>query len=1059
MPNADPLLIGGDNFYSLNNMVPDPNGLCGSPGYSKVVANILSTYLCARSGIQLRTKDTMLSGVFVQALNAAGTASAIMQQYADASSEDVPNIKDFESTPVHTDAAGAGLGRFSKWPGNQIAYCNGVDSLIYGGPELPPAKLFICEGSMADTLTDPVDYTDAVNNTLRTPGNTVRFSGSYDPALALYIKGNGTDGSTSITDESSYGHAITAAGNAAIDTAYKKFGTGAIIFDGTGDWLTVPWHTIFKFGTNAFALAAQAKISPAASVGTNRGWMSQYVDANNYWCFGYEVSSTSRSTIKPFFKVVSGGTTIADYIATSWYSFGTSAFKHIELDRSGSNIYIFIEGSAIPLTANTPIGTAAMPDFSASSPDLIICGGAGIVNTFHGWLDEIMVFNGLARHVAGFSAPTTEESSGNFATIVTDRPIQAIKAYLNSVNITAGASISVKVWDGSNMSALTITDGSSGLTVDEGIISFGSTVDFAKPKIINGTLGYVYQFALSAGTAEIYRITIDAPWQPVMDIWDGVLRPVIEACKYEDSRWQDQTALLQDETPVGVSDMTYYVMGLGGFTTAEKIELAFSAQTIGLKIKMSGRESTACVNTNAANMIVYRWNGGAWIEVAGLIDGTSDSGVTLDHDGYVTWNAAQPGEEQQKALNDVTLWRYRIMFSAALSSPVHIDKIVGVPAPQLTNRGYKFPMMLQNRAMLCGLLSTGEGNRIDFALANSSEGFNGEDSSFGESGPLYIGDQNELTAGCEIFNRLGQSIYAFGLFFKATQTHILHGYDNETYQVYQINDKIGTPAPLTLDTYTITDHDQNSRSIAAFLSFEGPYMFDSAGLTYLSGIECYFDRTDARCINFDAIETARGWFDADYPRYNLQIPSGTGQTTNNVWLVYDFQKNKWYPKTPSCTSPFFGAVVRVADVYGKSYVYGFRENGYAMRLDYGTTWDGTAISQHIETGEILASNKMWDVLQNKLLKLLFIPTAEANVNLAVKMYIDGSATAVDVATISLTKGASDPRFVKKIKNFPKQDFWSYRMRFETSTAASAKGMQLLGWAIQFANERPDVQPN
>ncbi|HAJ26091.1 MAG TPA: hypothetical protein DCG53_02400, partial [Syntrophus sp. (in: bacteria)] len=278
--------------------------------------------------------------------------------------------------------------------------------------------------------------------------------------------------------------------------------------------------------------------------------------------------------------------------------------------------------------------------------------------------------------------------------------------------------------------------------------------------------------------------------------------------------------------------------------------------------------------------------------------------------------------------------------------------------------------------------------------------------------------------------------------------------DSGTYKDYQISNKIGCPAPLTLDTYQIftSQEQQSSRCIAAWVSYLGPYMFDAGGLSPLPGIECYFDKNDARCINFAAIAESRGWFDPDLPQYNLQIPSGSGQTTNNVWVVYDFRENRWYPKAPSTTSnPYLGSVVRVADANDKQYVYGGRDNGHIMRLYHGTTYDGADIEQYVETGEILPAGEIWDKCKMQLLKVLVKPMAEVR-NLIVTLYRDGDTTGQVIATKPLQGTA---RFLKFNIPVSQDAFWSCRIRFHASTSISPKGLQLLGWGFKYSIEQED----
>jgi hypothetical protein len=1044
MPGADPLLIGGKNFASLGNMVPDANGLCGCLGYTKVTtAQLAAAYRHARSGIQLRTKDSLLSGVFVQAVNDDGTGSAILQQLAQTSGDDVPNVQDFETTPLHVDAAGASLGRFSVWPLNQIAYCNSLETLIYAGPEISPAKFILADGAMADTLTNPVDYTEAMLNNFKTPGNAVRLSGGPDAYTKVLLHHDDQpDGSVIFTDSSGAPHAFTAHGDAVISTQYPAFGIGCGKYSGTG-WIAGPADLYLAATPFTLRMTISFNNYPNDGIG------GQYVDANNYW---YLRMSMGRF----IFMVVSGGVTKAEYTTVTPIT-NICINYDVEIDRWGENFRIFINGVSQTLTVGTAIGTNEVPNLNAALEIGRARDSAGTIWYHNGLIDEFQLSPGIARHTVNFSPPTTTAGIAKNWTVFTTRPIQAVKYYLNNINSISGAAITGRFWDGTNFATLIITDGTNGLTVDEGVTSFASTVGIASPKLLEGSLYYVYQFELSAGDAEVYRVTVDSPLQPVADLWDGVLRPVIECRYYHGAVWIDATMNVAEETAAGVTGSAAYVADVSLLTNAEYIDIATSEKACAFKITMYERE-TGKVNINSVALTPYYWNGAGYVAPQGQVDGTSRSVGALNQTGYVSFTSPPPGREFQKTERDATLWRYRLKVSATLSAAVWIDKIEAIPASQLNNLAYKFPFMFQNRAMLCNLVSTGEGNRVDYPLANSTEGWNGEDSSLGDGkGSLYIGGQEELTCACEIYNRLGSSIYTFGLFFKAYHTFILNGYDFDSYKDYPLNDKVGCPAPETLDTYTIftSKEQQSSRSIAAWLSYIGPYMFDAGGLTPLPGIECYFDKTDPRCINFAAIDVSRGWFDPDSPQYNLQIPSGAGQTINNVWLIYDFRENKWYPKIPTAAaSPYLCAAVRVADAKQKQYIYGFRENGYVMRLEYGTTWDGEPIAQHIETGEILAINTIWDIIKMQLLKVVGLPlTGETPpVNLIVTIYKDGAATGDVIATIPLS-GAN--RYWKFNDKVAPGDCWSYRLRFATQTSNSLKGMQLLIWGEKYSIERPD----
>ncbi|MHC4753301.1 MAG: hypothetical protein ACYTFW_25985, partial [Planctomycetota bacterium] len=75
----------------------------------------------------------------------------------------IPSQGDFEATALHTDASGAGLGRFSTAPQGNITYTNGKEAYIWAGEEMRVGGVFFVQDT---SNTNPIDYTEELNNTL-----------------------------------------------------------------------------------------------------------------------------------------------------------------------------------------------------------------------------------------------------------------------------------------------------------------------------------------------------------------------------------------------------------------------------------------------------------------------------------------------------------------------------------------------------------------------------------------------------------------------------------------------------------------------------------------------------------------------------------------------------------------------------------------------------------------------------------------------------------------------------------------------------------------------------
>jgi hypothetical protein len=74
----------------------------------------------------------------------------------------------------------------------------------------------------------------------------------YDLALEF----DGTNGATTFPDTSGNNLATAAAGNAQISTSGPKYGTGSLLLDGTGDWVTMSGVTgLCAFGTGPGTVA------------------------------------------------------------------------------------------------------------------------------------------------------------------------------------------------------------------------------------------------------------------------------------------------------------------------------------------------------------------------------------------------------------------------------------------------------------------------------------------------------------------------------------------------------------------------------------------------------------------------------------------------------------------------------------------------------------------------------------------------------------------------------------------------------------------------------------
>lgn len=212
-----------------------------------------------------------------------------------------------------------------------------------------------------------------------------------DPNFAnvhLLLHGDGTNGSTTFTDNSNSARTLTASGNAQIDTSIKQFGTGSIKFDGSGDYATVNSSA----GASTFAgdFTFECWFYRAGNQPSGFGGI---FSNSTFGGGGLHIFSQNTSFILRYANTNVTPAGLAPALNT---------WQHFAVTRSGSTLYFFLDG-----TISTTTGTS-----SASlngSNNWTIGGGYAdgpTVNPLLGYLDDIRITSGVARYTTSFTPPT-----------------------------------------------------------------------------------------------------------------------------------------------------------------------------------------------------------------------------------------------------------------------------------------------------------------------------------------------------------------------------------------------------------------------------------------------------------------------------------------------------------------------------------------------------------------------------------------------------------------------------------------------------------------------------
>ena len=212
----------------------------------------------------------------------------------------------------------------------------------------------------------------------------------FFPNVSLLLNGDGTDGSTAISDLSNNSLSLTISGNTQIDTTIKKYGTGSIQFDGNADYIQLPNDNALSMGTGDFTIEFWVYSQTSGLDTFFRRFVKLGNDATSAIQIGHILSGASNGGFASYYSssgiIITGTTDIRN------------AWHHIAVVRSSGTVTLYVdgtsEGTPITDTNNKVYNDPKIGSYSGTSGD------------FQGYLDDIRITKGVARYTSNFTPPT-----------------------------------------------------------------------------------------------------------------------------------------------------------------------------------------------------------------------------------------------------------------------------------------------------------------------------------------------------------------------------------------------------------------------------------------------------------------------------------------------------------------------------------------------------------------------------------------------------------------------------------------------------------------------------
>jgi hypothetical protein len=264
---------------------------------------------------------------------------------------------------------------------------------------------YLDEVRVSNVARYTANYTVAMPAPTTIPTSTMQstLEGAFDPYYGntvLMIHGNDTVGlDTTFVDSSINQAAITRYGNVR-QGLNNPFGTttdGSIYFNGSTDYLTLPYSNIATQWWNSAGFTIEAWVYPIAYTSSTLNSNTDPVlvgnqtvgSASSFWSFGLD----SAGHVKLYYFTGSQNRIIGTGVVA------LNTWTHIAMVVSGTTVKFYING-----VLDTTSAISGTPQSGSTSPFVVGAGGNGY---FNGFISNMRIVAGTSIYTTGFIPPTS----------------------------------------------------------------------------------------------------------------------------------------------------------------------------------------------------------------------------------------------------------------------------------------------------------------------------------------------------------------------------------------------------------------------------------------------------------------------------------------------------------------------------------------------------------------------------------------------------------------------------------------------------------------------------
>ena len=206
---------------------------------------------------------------------------------------------------------------------------------------------------------------------------------------------NGTNGSTTMTDNSKNNFVLTAINGASLSSVQSKFGGTSLALDGTNDYVSISGNNILDFASSDFTVECWVRLN---AMPTSDAWPTNYSSH-------FIVITIGTPNLGDGIGFIIGQTKLIiqnndGQSVNGTHGMTTNTWYHLAFVRYSNNLYLYVDG--------VQKGTAAYSSAVGTGATTYIGCETGQGAFLNGYIDDLRVTKGVARYTTNFTPPTTQ---------------------------------------------------------------------------------------------------------------------------------------------------------------------------------------------------------------------------------------------------------------------------------------------------------------------------------------------------------------------------------------------------------------------------------------------------------------------------------------------------------------------------------------------------------------------------------------------------------------------------------------------------------------------------